>query len=289
MAKPKVFVASSGEKLDLAYAVQQELERDADVTLWPQGIMRLSRQPLEALLLMLDRTDCGIFIFATDDISLIRKKTYTAVRDNVLIEFGLFVGRLGRGRAFLLQPELMADARIPTDMLGLIPATYDDRRTDNLRAAVGPACSQIRQELRGLNSLSSLIEGMTLLEGRGGYLKTAPRIYDHALRLYGAAEQRVRVLQAFPGPRPPRGYAQKAANILRNKKRQQTDVLFEAYLAFDFDHPPAKFKENNDARYKVYEKAGLEDRVSVYVVDVKLPTFDMFIVDRKHAHISFTT
>lgn len=40
--RPKVFVGSSGEAIDVCRAIQGELDDDFDVTVWDQDIFRLS-------------------------------------------------------------------------------------------------------------------------------------------------------------------------------------------------------------------------------------------------------
>ena len=187
----------------------------------------------------------------------------------MIFELGLFFGRLGNERSFFIQPRSSQNIRIPTDLLGVTPLTFDDTRSDqNWQEALGEACDQIRQEIQRLDSLHLLIRPLEVSEGKIGYSKTAPKIYDHGLRLYNYAERRVRVLQSFPGPRPPEDYAIKAADILREKKEQHIGVLFEAYLAFDFRAPPPNFKQANEERAKVYERAGVQEQVSLHVLNV---------------------
>ena len=48
--KPAVFIGSSVESLKIAYAIQEELTHNAEITLWSQGIFKLSNTTLDDLL-----------------------------------------------------------------------------------------------------------------------------------------------------------------------------------------------------------------------------------------------
>jgi hypothetical protein len=143
--KPALFIGSSTESLDIAYAVQRNLEDVAEVVVWTQGIFALTRSYLESLLDALDDTEFGLFIFGADDIVRVRGTEMPAARDNVVFELGLFIGRLGRNRTFILTQKGSADFHIPTDLLGVSTATFQPpSRPDRLQAALGPACHDIR-------------------------------------------------------------------------------------------------------------------------------------------------
>jgi hypothetical protein len=143
-----VFVGSSSESLDVAYAIQENLERDAEITVWTQGILDLSKFTLDGLLDGLDNLECGVFILAPDDVVKMRGAECTKARDNVVFELGIFIGRLGKERIFIILPRGEEDFELPTDLLGLTPGTYEPHRTDgNLVAALGPACNKIRTVL----------------------------------------------------------------------------------------------------------------------------------------------
>jgi len=147
--RPSLFIGSSKESLNVAYALQENLDDCAEVTVWIQGIFDLTQSTLQALLGALDRFRFAVFVFGDDDMVKMGGREYSTTRDNVIFEFGLFIGRLGPERTFFVVPKDQAELRIPTDLLGITPACYDNRRTDgNLKAALGPASNRIRSAIR---------------------------------------------------------------------------------------------------------------------------------------------
>ena len=147
--KPTLFVGSSSESLDVAYAAQRNLEDVAEVVVWTQGIFELTRSYLESLLDALEDTEFGLFIFGADDLIKIRGTEMPTARDNVIFELGLFIGRLGRDRTFILMPRSSADFHLPSDLLGVSTATFQPpSRPERLQAALGPACHDIRLAIR---------------------------------------------------------------------------------------------------------------------------------------------
>lgn len=153
--KPALFIASSAESLDLAHALQENLEHFAEVTVWNQGVFTPSKYTLDSLIDQLESTDFGVFVFAPDDIARIRGADRQVVRDNVVFELGLFIGRLGRERNFILIPKgAEEDFHLPSDLMGLTPARYEPNRQDeNLVAALGPASTRIRRAMETLGIL----------------------------------------------------------------------------------------------------------------------------------------
>jgi hypothetical protein len=147
--KPRVFVGSSRESLAIARGVQNNLDPgDADVTVWPQGVFKISQYGLESLLEATRSNDFGVFVFAPDDLTTIRHEQYSTVRDNVLFELGLFMGRLGRERVFVVIPR-GAKLHLATDLSGWNMVDYDPKRKD-IGPALGVACNQIREEIQRL-------------------------------------------------------------------------------------------------------------------------------------------
>ncbi len=156
--KTKIFIGSSTEGLPIANAIQENLEHFADCTVWTQGVFGLSNYPIESLLDAVRANDFSVFVFSPDDVIRIRNEEVAIVRDNVILELGLFIGRYGKDRTFIVTPRGASDLRIPTDLLGLKPAEYDPKRLpDDVVPALGTACSQIKTAINKSRSFNRQI------------------------------------------------------------------------------------------------------------------------------------
>ena len=148
--KPALFIGSSSEGLDFARAIRSLLAPDAEVTLWNEGFFLVGNTFIESLVNGLSRFDFATVVLTPDDLVASRDLTSFSPRDNALFELGLFMGRLGRERTFVVRPH-GDGVKIPSDLAGLTTAPYDWPRGDrNHKAAVGPACDSIREMIRSL-------------------------------------------------------------------------------------------------------------------------------------------
>jgi hypothetical protein len=183
--KGRVFIVSSKENLSVAYAVQDNLTGDAEVTVWDQDAFALSSYALEALMRLLDANDFAVCVCTPTDRAVIKQQTMDVARDNVIFELGLFIGRHGRERCFLVQPN-GADLHLPSDLAGIMTGRYDPSRSDdNLRAALGPACNQIRRQILG-----QVAEHKDFQEKKG-------RIRDIAVICYRKSDQDIELLLIY--------------------------------------------------------------------------------------------
>ena len=147
-----IFIGSSSEAINIAEAVQENLRFAGNVELWTQGIFRPSSFILDDLVREVKRFDFAVFVFNPDDVTKLRDNTYNTVRDNVVFEMGLFIGKIGKERTFYIIPRDF-EMHLPTDLIGFTPATYDADHPNSI-AAVGAACSAIKRKIAELGKLT---------------------------------------------------------------------------------------------------------------------------------------
>ncbi len=152
----QVFVISSVEALPIARAIQNAFSYDRfNVTVWTDGVFKASTYPIPSLELAVDQSDFAIAIVQPDDTITTRDAEQVAIpRDNVIFELGLFIGRLGLRRSFLVEPRGM-DMKLPSDWAGITPLGYQLRKEDlvkpqTITTALAPACNQMRDIINEL-------------------------------------------------------------------------------------------------------------------------------------------
>lgn len=113
--KPRIFIGSSSEGLFIAKEVKKFFEKDYECYLWSDDIFKYNENFLETLMKEASLFDFGFMIFTKDDYTISRQQAFDTPRDNVVFEFGLFLGRLGKDNAFIIQDE---DVKLPSDLFG---------------------------------------------------------------------------------------------------------------------------------------------------------------------------
>ena len=163
MQKPRLFIGSSSSQpaLKVARAVQAELEFECEPKIWTQNVFTPTRSTLGQLEEELESSDAGVFIFMPEDTLQKDEESDLAVRDNVIFELGMWIGRLGSKSSFFLLPRGI-NVHIPSDLLGITPLNYDAERSDNnIQAAVGPACEKVRNQIEKNNNVLTSVLGLS--------------------------------------------------------------------------------------------------------------------------------
>lgn len=150
MSIPSVFIGSSREGLPVADVLCALLADETKPYLWKQGIFRPGTYSLEALEEQIRSRDFAVLVGTADDPIIKRGKKTKAIRDNVSFELGLFMGVLGRRRAFLVVPS--EHVELPSDLSGLTYVQYDKARFEQAPAerthALHAATLQIKQAIQ---------------------------------------------------------------------------------------------------------------------------------------------
>ena len=144
---PTAFVISSSEGLEVARHVRKELDcASLHVQLWNKGTFGISEYPISDLEDAIEASDYVIAVVRPDDTLISRGETSFSARDNVHLEYGIALGKLGRKRSVLLvdaAPEL----RLPSDLAGLTTARYRASTNAEMKRTVAKACDDIRDHI----------------------------------------------------------------------------------------------------------------------------------------------
>lgn len=158
MAKPRIFLGSSGKQAKLLQALTRGLEDIAHVEPWTTSFSP-GTTTLGRLLELTREVDFAAFVFAQDDWTAHTPPAAESTsgqaspRDNVVFEAGLFGGVLGMRRTFILHA---SGAKLPTDLLGLTCVRYDGSTS---AAEMKAVCQKLRGAIEN-EGRAARIEGM---------------------------------------------------------------------------------------------------------------------------------
>ena len=142
--RPVLFIGCSSESLPVGRAIQSALEHDPIlVRVWTDDTFRASQFSVESLEQELVKVDFAALVLSSDDTIISRGSTMDVPRDNLVFELGLFMGALGHSRTFLLHPR-DSGIKIPTDLSGFTPLTYQTSNDGSISVAVASACEEMR-------------------------------------------------------------------------------------------------------------------------------------------------
>src|SRR5262249_42020087 len=116
MAQKSIFIASAAESKPVAVAIAQELAKNGYTPLrwwneFPAGSLTIER-----LLEIAKTVDGAVFICSALDKIWYRANVTAVPRDNVIVEYGIFLASLGLKRALLLKDDA---AKLPSDLLAI--------------------------------------------------------------------------------------------------------------------------------------------------------------------------
>lgn len=149
MMKPRIFIGSSTEGLPVANRIKDYFEPDYECKIWNDGIFQYNDNFLDTLMKSASLFDFAFMVFSADDMSKVRDEIFDTARDNVMFEYGLFLGRVGNQRAFIIKDK---QVKIPSDMLGITLADYEiDKKgiaTETLEATLEQLKKKIDDNVR---------------------------------------------------------------------------------------------------------------------------------------------
>lgn len=109
-------------------------------------MFRVANYTLTDLEAEIDDSDFAVAIAHADDLTESRGKDWPSPRDNVVFELGLFMGRLGRQRAILMEPR-EEKVKLPSDLSGITTIPYRFESGRDAASLISPACDKLRQHI----------------------------------------------------------------------------------------------------------------------------------------------
>lgn len=148
--RSQIFIGSSSEGLKYVDQIKTFLSPVGDCVSWTSSFTQ-NRSTLDSLIKKTKLSDFAILIATCDDLTLKRDEIKATPRDNIVFEFGLFLGAAGIDHAFLLAEE---GAELPSDLQGITVARFsNDAHSYN---SLEKECQRIIGHIKEVEKISQL-------------------------------------------------------------------------------------------------------------------------------------
>ncbi|MBR4624907.1 MAG: nucleotide-binding protein [Alphaproteobacteria bacterium] len=151
--KTRIFIGSSTEGIEIAKKIQEFFSKDYECVLWTNGVFNSTQSVLETLLRESEFCDFGIMLFTNDDYMVSRNNLFESARDNVIFEYGLFLGRLGLDKAIVICEN---GVKVPSDFLGFELAKFDKSKSPNDHLSLEKCLENIKKQIIAKEQLGFL-------------------------------------------------------------------------------------------------------------------------------------
>lgn len=145
--KYRVFIGSSKEGLPVARQIKETFGSDFECHLWTDGVFKSNQSVLQTLLEESGSFDFGLMVMTKDDIVESRGETFTTPRDNIIFEFGIFIGRAGDRKAFALLED-DPNMKTPSDLNGVEVRRFSRQSDCKTYLEIGSAVKYVEKEMR---------------------------------------------------------------------------------------------------------------------------------------------
>lgn len=93
--------------------------------LWDKDVFDIGETSIESLIRTSKMVDMAVFFFTGEDILITENNYFHTIRDNLLFEYGLFMGTVGIKNVYILM-EKNNNIKLPSDLYGVNYLTYND-------------------------------------------------------------------------------------------------------------------------------------------------------------------
>jgi hypothetical protein len=150
MLKPRLFAGSSSEQIPLLNKIIDLIGEAAECIPWTNAFDS-NKSGLDSLIKRARLADFSILLATKDDLLTEREETYSVPRDNVIFEFGLFLGSSSPFKCFLIAED---GANLPSDLEGI--TVFKFTREDDKYNSIEKIVENIVEQINKVSDVSEL-------------------------------------------------------------------------------------------------------------------------------------